>query len=131
MAPEPSVFILSLNDFVFPHGSFTLHTQVTPKKLSLAHSSLLIAASTYPVVHLTFPVHYLSGRSIQYVPHQAHDSPFNPNNSTLPPGFPISITKIITHIGAHNRNQRVFLDISLLPSTSDEIIYLLLFISPF
>ena len=108
-----SLFILSLDDFASPHASFTIYTQVTPRKLSLAYSSLLIPASAYPVVHLASAVPYLSDRFVQYVPNQTHDSPFNRNNSTLPLVFPISINTITIQVGAHNRNQRVFLDISL------------------
>lgn len=82
---------------------------MTSKKLSLVHGSFLNPGSTYPVVHLAFSVHSLSGRSTLYIPQQAHDSPFIPNNSTLPLGFLILITTTITQEGAQTEIREPFL----------------------
>lgn len=98
------------------------------KRLTSDHSSFLISGSTYPVAYLAFPLGYLKAGQIQYVPNEAHDSPFNPNNSTFPLGLPISINTTITQLGAHNRDLGVVLDI-FLSLTPDKIINLLSFMS--
>lgn len=133
LAPEPTIFILSTDDFIFPHVFFFFFYPLYTCEEIIFSPQL----SSHPWIHISSCSFSISStlfiRQVNLIcPTPSSWFSIQLKQLYHPPlRFPISITAMITQVSAHNRNQSVFLDISLSPSMSDEIIYLLLFISPF